>query len=66
MQVERLFGIGHMDETAWRALESSDFPFLDLEFLRALENSGSVGASSGWSPVYLVCKDDLGGVLGAL
>ena len=66
MQVERLFGIGHMDEVAWRVLESPDFPFFDLAFLHALERSGSVGAASGWSPVYLVCKDDLGRVLGAL
>ncbi|CAA9436210.1 MAG: FIG110192: hypothetical protein [uncultured Rubrobacteraceae bacterium] len=66
MRVERLFGVGHVDEAAWRALEPQDFPFFDLEFLRALERSGSVGGTSGWSPVYLVCEDDLGRVLGAL
>jgi predicted N-acyltransferase len=56
MRVERLSGIEHIDEAAWRALEPQDFPFFDLEFLRALERSGSVGGASGWSPVYLVCK----------
>ena len=67
MRVERLTSIERVDDLAvWRALEPPDFPFFDFEFLRALERSGSIGRKSGWSPVYLVCKDDLGGVLGAL
>jgi predicted N-acyltransferase len=67
MRVERLSSIEHGDDlAAWRALEPPDFPFFDYEFLRALERSGSIGGGSGWSPDYLVCKDDLGGVLGAL
>jgi predicted N-acyltransferase len=65
MQVEKLFSIEHVQRAAWRALEPPNFPFFDFEFLRALENSGSVGGKSGWSPVYLLCK---GGdcLLGAL
>jgi predicted N-acyltransferase len=65
MRVERLFSIEHADEAEWRALEPHDFPFFDFEFLRALERSGSVGGVSGWSPRYLVCKDE-GRTLGAL
>src|SRR5215218_242077 len=65
MRFERLSGIGQVDEAAWRVLEPPDFPFFDLEFLRALERSGSIGGASGWSPVYLVCEDG-GRVLGAL
>src|ERR687894_479015 len=57
MRVERLSGIEQVDAAAWRALEPPDFPFFDFEFLRALERSGSIGGASGWSPVYLVCKD---------
>ena len=66
MYVQRLFSIERVDEEAWRTLEPSDFPFFDFEFLRALECSGSVGDMSGWSPIYLVCKEDGGRVLGAL
>ena len=66
MHVQRLFSIERADEEAWRTLEPSGFPFFDLEFLRALERSGSVGDMSGWSPIYLVCKEDGGRVLGAL
>jgi predicted N-acyltransferase len=65
MRVERLPGIEHADEAAWRALEQPDFPFFDFEFLRALERSGSIGGASGWLPAYLVCRDG-GRVLGAL
>src|ERR687894_1690622 len=66
MRVERLCGIEHVDDlAAWRALEPPNFPFFDFEFLRALERSGSIGGASGWSPVYLVCRDE-GRILGAL
>jgi predicted N-acyltransferase len=65
MYVERLSGIGQVDEAAWRPLEPPNFPFFDYEFLRALERSGSIGSASGWSPTYLVCRD-AGCVLGAL
>jgi predicted N-acyltransferase len=57
MRVERLSSIEQVDEVAWRALEPPDFPFFDFEFLRALEQSGSIGAGSGWEPTYLVCKN---------
>jgi predicted N-acyltransferase len=66
VRVDRLSGIGHVDEAAWRALEPRDFPFFDFKFLRALERSGSIGPGSGWEPVYLVCRDekDGGSILG--
>ncbi|MDQ3302241.1 MAG: GNAT family N-acetyltransferase [Actinomycetota bacterium] len=66
MPVEQFSSIERVDVAAWRALEPPDFPFFDFEFLRALERSGSVGGGSGWSPVYLVCKNKGGDVLGAL
>ena len=66
MRVERLSGIEHAGEAAWRELEPPDFPFFDFEFLRALESSGSIGDATGWSPAYLVCNDDTGRILGAL
>ena len=66
MKVELRLSIEEgVDGAAWRALEPPGFPFFDLEFLRALERSGSIGKASGWSPVYLICKD-AGRVLGAL
>lgn len=66
MLVERSFGIEHVGRAAWREVEAPDFPFFDFEFLVALESSGSVGERSGWTPVYLVCRDDEARVLGAM
>lgn len=65
MRVERLHSIEDVGASAWRAVEPPNFPFFDFEFLRALERSGSVGAGSGWSPVYLACWDG-GHLVGAL
>jgi hypothetical protein len=39
-------------------------PFLSHAFLSALEDSGSVGARSGWTGAHLVCEDDAGRVAG--
>ncbi len=65
MRVERCYSIEDVEAGAWRAIEPPDFPFFDLEFLGALERSGSVGRGSGWRPVHLVCEDG-SGVAGAL
>jgi uncharacterized protein len=65
MGVQRLRGIEDVDREMWRTLEPPEFPFFDFEFLHALEHSGSIGRRSGWSPTYLVCKEE-GRVLGAL
>ncbi|HET7272691.1 MAG TPA: GNAT family N-acetyltransferase [Rubrobacter sp.] len=66
MRVECFEGIESLDRRSWRSLEPPDFPFFDFEFLCALERSRSIGAGSGWSPQYLICKDACGEVLGAL
>jgi uncharacterized protein len=65
MRVQRFRGIEDVDREMWRTLEPPEFPFFDFEFLHALEHSGSIGRRSGWSPAYLVCKEE-GRVLGAL
>src|SRR5215204_1568457 len=57
MRVERVRGLEDVDSEGWRELEPQQFPFFDFEFLRALERSRSIGGRSGWSPVYLVCKE---------
>ncbi len=45
---------------AWKPLETPHFPFTDYAFLKALEDSGSVGHDSGWQPVYLQSYDEQG------
>lgn len=54
-----------IDAAAWDACanpESADGraidPFTTYRFLKALEDSGSVGAGTGWDPHYLTAKQD--------
>ncbi|MDP1838551.1 MAG: GNAT family N-acetyltransferase, partial [Reyranella sp.] len=41
-------------------------PFLSYRFLKALEESKSVGRRTGWQPQYLLAEDRAGGLLGAV
>src|SRR5215475_8308078 len=40
----------------WDGLDHGPSPFLKLGFLRALEDSGSIGKKSGWTPIYLLAE----------
>lgn len=40
----------------WNALVSAGNPFLEYDFLRNLEKSGSVGKGAGWEPVYITVR----------
>jgi predicted N-acyltransferase len=48
--------IGSIDRQLWNGLAGDD-PFLDHAFLTALEDSGSVGERSGWSPLPILIED---------
>jgi len=50
---EYLSSIDQIGAETWNAICASDYPFLRHAFLTALENSGSVGANSGWQPYHL-------------
>ena len=41
-------------------------PFLSHAFLSSLEDAGCVGASTGWTPLHLVARDENGSLLGAI
>ncbi|MFL0355390.1 GNAT family N-acetyltransferase [Erythrobacter sp. GH1-10] len=49
--------VGQFDRDAWNALGGDRNPFVSHEFLTALEDSGSVGAGTGWDPVPIVITD---------
>ncbi len=51
---------------AWDALHDGSNPFVSHAFLSALEDSGSVGGSSGWIPAPLVIEDAAGTIRAAL
>jgi predicted N-acyltransferase len=48
----------------WDACAGPDNPFLRHAFLKALEDSGSVGRKTGWLPQHLILADE-GGLLQA-
>jgi predicted N-acyltransferase len=58
--------IDQVDRVVWDGLQHGPSPFLRHGFLRALEDSGSIGGRSGWTPLYLVVRDGEGAGAAAL
>ena len=50
-------GIAGLNTRAWDRLAGDD-PFLGHAFLSALEDSGSVGPGTGWTPAPILVEDD--------
>lgn len=51
-------GIAEIPGVTWNALANNASPFLQHEFLLALELSGSVSAQTGWQPHHLLVLRD--------
>jgi predicted N-acyltransferase len=58
--------VGALPADQWDRLAGPGNPFMSHAFLTALEDSGSVGPGTGWSPAPLVIEDGRGSLLGAL
>lgn len=56
--------IAKLNGTAWDRLASSH-PFTSHAFLSALEDSGSVGEGSGWTPAPILVEDESGHLVAA-
>ena len=50
-------GISGLNARAWDRLAGSD-PFLSRAFLSSLEDSGSVGPGTGWTPAPILIEDE--------
>jgi predicted N-acyltransferase len=50
-------GISSLDAAQWNAL-AGPHPFVSHAFLCALEDSGSVGRGTGWTPAPILVEDD--------
>lgn len=59
-------GIGTMAASDWDRMAGTDNPFVSHAFLSVLEQSGSVGGRSGWSPLPIVIEDGAGAPLAAV
>ena len=58
--------VGSLPSGEWDALARPANPFVSHAFLTALEESGSVGPGTGWTPAPLVIEDPAGRLLAAL
>jgi uncharacterized protein len=59
-------GVSAFLPAEWDVLNVTANPFVSHAFLTALEESGSVGAGTGWSPAPIIIRDGDGDVAGAL
>jgi len=58
-------GVSGLNARAWDRLAGED-PFLSHEFLAALEDSGSVGPGTGWTPAPILVEDEAAHVIAAV
>lgn len=52
LEARFLTSITQLAGDEWNALTGTDYPFVRFEFLKALEDSGSTDAASGWQPCH--------------
>ena len=57
-------GVAGLNARAWDRLAGDD-PFVSHAFLSALEDSGSVGPGTGWTPAPILVEDDASHLLAA-
>ena len=57
-------GVSGLNARAWDRLGGGD-PFVSHAFLSALEDSGSVGLGTGWTPAPILVEDDASHLIGA-
>jgi predicted N-acyltransferase len=60
MRTSTSTSITDIESAAWDALDAGGSPFLRHAFLAALENSGCVGAGTGWQPAPITLHDEHG------
>ncbi len=53
MKISVLSSIDQVPPSEWNALVPPGFPFMDHEFLSALERGGCLGPAAGWEPCHL-------------
>ena len=58
-------GVGTLPAAGWDALAGGN-PFVSHAFLSAMEDSGSVGPGTGWSPAPITIADAAGSLIAAL
>ena len=58
MKLDVLTSILQISAECWNKLTPKNFPFASYEFLRALEESQSIGQRTGWFPRYITAMEN--------
>lgn len=58
-------GMGAVSREEWNALVAYGHPFMDWDFLEALEATGCVSPETGWTPQHLLLREASGALAGA-
>lgn len=66
MEIRPHTGLADISASEWNALAGPGNPFLQHEFLAALERHNCVGARYGWIPRHLTAHDAAGRLVGAV
>jgi hypothetical protein len=56
-EIEMLEGVRQAPRGEWNHLIADESPFLEWDWLSALEESGAVSAETGWTPIPLVARE---------
>ena len=65
IEIKTIDSLHQISAAEWNALAGSQFPFIQYEFLIALENNGAVGKEFGWiTNFFLAYENDI--LIGAL
>jgi len=54
IEVKFITSIGQVSAEQWNSVIDTDYPFIQHEFLAALESAGCVSARTGWQPQHLL------------
>jgi predicted N-acyltransferase len=57
-EIEMLEGVRQVPRGEWNALVADESPFLEWDWLAALEESGAVSPENGWTPLPLVAREE--------
>lgn len=66
MHTEILPQLENVTPPEWSALVDAREPFLNRDYLIALERHGAVSPKLGWTPCHLALRDESGGLAGVL
>ena len=53
---KQINAISEVGRERWQQIISTDFPFVNYDYLEALESSGSVCSEAGWTPAHIVVE----------